>query len=254
MKKLILVSNDDGYMAKGVRELMAMLAPYGEVVAVCPHTGRSGQSMALTFDAPLRVREEKSPVEGARLYSCNGTPVDCVKISRQTVLGGRLPDIVVAGINHGTNASVNVVYSGTMGAVQEGCFWGVPAIGFSLTSHDPDADFNAVRSSVDALVPKLLEEGLPFGLFINVNVPDGVPDAPIMFCRECRAHWSEEYQEYKDPMGRHFFMLAGRLVNDEPESTDTDLYALSNGRTSVVAEFLNRTADLTMVPGWLKNI
>lgn len=232
---------------------MAMLAPYGEVVAVCPHTGRSGQSMALTFDAPLRIREEESPVAGTRLYSCNGTPVDCVKISRQTVLDGRLPDLVVAGINHGSNASVNVVYSGTMGAVQEGCMWGVPAIGFSLTSHDADADFSAVKPSVDVLVPKILEEGLPFGVFVNVNVPDGVADAPMMFCRECRAHWSEEYEEYRDPMGRPFFMLAGHLVNDEPDSPDTDLYALDNGRTSVVAEFLNRTADPSIVPEWLKN-
>lgn len=252
MKKLILVSNDDGYQAKGVRELMEMLAPYGDVVAVCPHTGRSGQSMALTFDAPLRVREEESPVEGARLYSCNGTPVDCIKVSRQTVLGGRLPDLVVAGINHGSNASVNVVYSGTMGAVQEGCMWGVPAIGFSLTSHDADADFFAVKASVDALVPKILDEGLPFGVFVNVNVPDGVKDAPMAFCRECRAHWSEEYQEYTDPTHRKFFMLAGHLVNDEPESTDTDLYALDHGKTSVVAEFLNRTAAPAVLPDWLR--
>lgn len=254
MRKLILVSNDDGYMAKGVRELMAMLAPYGDVVAVCPHTGRSGQSMALTFDAPLRVEEVESPVVGAKLYSCNGTPVDCVKVSRNAVLEGRLPDLVVAGINHGSNASVNVVYSGTMGAVQEGCMWGVPAIGFSLTSHDPDADFNAVRPAVEALVPKLLEEGLPKGLFVNVNVPDGVADAPLMSCRECKAHWSEEYAEYTDPMGRRFYMLAGHLVNDEPENSDTDLYALAHARTSVVTEFLQRTASPALVPAWLQNI
>lgn len=254
MRKLILVSNDDGYMAKGVRELMKMLAPYGDVIAVCPHTGRSGQSMALTFDAPLRVEEVESPVEGTRLYSCNGTPVDCVKVSRQTVLNGRTPDLVVAGINHGSNASVNVVYSGTMGAVQEGCMWGVPAIGFSLTSHDPDADFSALKPTVDALVPKILEEGLPFGVFINVNAPDGVKEAPMMFCRESRAHWSEEYEEYTDPMGRKFFMLAGHLVNDEPESTDTDLYALAHGRTAVVAEYLQRTASPNLIPAWLKNI
>lgn len=254
MRKLILVSNDDGYMAKGVRELMKMLAPYADVIAVCPHTGRSGQSMALTFDAPLRVEEVKSPVEGTRLFSCNGTPVDCVKVSRSAVLGDRIPDLVVAGINHGSNASVNVVYSGTMGAVQEGCMWGVPAIGFSLTSHDADADFNAVKPAVDALVPRLLEEGLPYGVFVNVNVPDGVADAPMMSCRECKAHWSEEYEEYTDPMGRKFYMLAGHLVNDEPDSTDTDLYALANGRTSVVAEFLNRTASPSIVPDWLKSI
>lgn len=253
MQKLILVSNDDGYLAKGVRELMAMLAPYGEVVAVCPDKGRSGQSMALTFDAPLRVREEVSPVEGTRLFSCTGTPVDCVKISRYAVLDGRMPDLVVAGINHGSNAAVNVVYSGTMGAVQEGCSWGVPAIGFSLTTHDPDADFTAVKDCVDTLVGKILEHGLPKGLFINVNVPDGVADTPISLCRECQAHWSEEYKEYLDPTGHPFYMLAGHLVNDEPESVDTDLYALAHGRTSVVVERLDRTAPKDDLPEWLES-
>ena len=254
MKKLILVSNDDGYMAKGVRDLMAMLAPYGEVVAVCPDQGRSGQSMALTFDAPLRVREEKSPVEGTRLFSCNGTPVDCVKISCYSVLDGRKPDLVVAGINHGSNASVNVVYSGTMGAVQEGCSWGVPAIGFSLTTHDPDADFSAVRHAVDTLVPRILDEGIPKGTFINVNVPAGVAHAPLALCRECSAHWSEEYKRYEDPMGRPFFMLAGHLVNDEPDSVDTDLYALDHGKASVVLEILDRTASDSCLPGWMKEL
>ena len=254
MKKLILVSNDDGYMAKGVRDLMAMLAPYGEVVAVCPDQGRSGPSMALTFDAPLRVREEKSPVEGTRLFSCNGTPVDCVKISCYSVLDGRKPDLVVAGINHGSNASVNVVYSGTMGAVQEGCSWGVPAIGFSLTTHDPDADFSAVRHAVDTLVPRILDEGLPKGTFINVNVPAGVAHAPLALCRECSAHWSEEYKRYEDPMGRPFFMLAGHLVNDEPDSVDTDLYALDHGKASVVLEILDRTAPDSCLPGWMKEL
>lgn len=252
MKKLILVSNDDGYMAKGVRELMAMLVPYGDVVAVCPDKGRSGQSMALTFDAPLRIREEISPVEGARLYSCNGTPVDCVKISRYAVLGGRIPNLVVAGINHGSNASVNVLYSGTMGAVQEGCSWGVPSMGFSLTTHNPDADFFAVQAVVDALVPRVLELGLPQGAFINVNVPVGYAVTPAKLCRECRAHWSEEYREYQDPMGQSFFMLAGHLVNDEPASSDTDLYALEHGRASVVVEVLDRTASNLVVPDWLR--
>ncbi len=253
-KKLILVSNDDGYMAKGVRELMAMLAPYGEVVAVCPDQGRSGQSMALTFEAPLRVREEKSPVASARLYSCNGTPVDCVKISCYSVLDGRIPDLVVAGINHGSNASVNVLYSGTMGAVQEGCSWGVPAIGFSLTTHDPDADFSAVKPIVDALVPDLLDKGLAKGAFINVNVPAGFKNAPIAVCRECKAHWSEEYKRYEDPLGRPFYMLSGHMINDEPTSTDTDLYALDHGRTSVVVEALDRTAPESLLPGWLTSL
>lgn len=253
-RKLILVSNDDGYMAKGVMELIRMLVPYGDVVAVCPDQGRSGMSMALTFDSPLKVREEKCTVEGARLFSCNGTPVDCVKISRYAVLDGRVPDLVVAGINHGSNAAVNVLYSGTMGAVQEGCSWGVPAIGFSLTSHHPDADFSSVKPAVDALVPPLLQHGLDKGVFINVNVPHDVPAPPMALCRECRAHWSEEYVEYTDPMGHKFFMLSGHLVNDEPEEVDTDLYALAHGKTSVVTETLDRTARDADTPLWLKNI
>lgn len=254
MKKLILVSNDDGFMAKGVRELVSMLAPYGEVIAVCPDQGRSGQSMALTFDAPLRVKEEKSPIDGAKFYSCNGTPVDCVKISCYSVLQGRKPDLVVAGINHGSNASVNVLYSGTMGAVQEGCTWGVPSIGLSLTTHDPDADFSSVKPIVDSLVPNVLEKGLPKGVFINVNVPAGYAEAPACICRECKAHWSEEYKKYQDPMGRSFYMLAGHLVNDEPDRTDTDLYALDHGRSSVVVEALDRTAFSSQVPDWLKSL
>ena len=167
-------------------------------------------------------------------------------------MDGRIPDLVVAGINHGSNASVNVVYSGTMGAVQEGCSWGVPAIGFSLTTHDPDADFSSVRPAVDALVPRILQEGLPKGAFINVNVPAGVDEAPLALCRECKAHWSEEYKRYEDPMGRTFFMLSGHMINDEPSSTDTDLYALDHGRTSVVVEALDRTAPKMLVPEWIK--
>ncbi len=252
--KLILVSNDDGYMAKGVRELLKMLVPFGEVVAVCPDKGRSGQSMALTFDAPLRVTEQECPVEGARLFSCSGTPVDCVKISRYAVLDGRMPDLVVAGINHGSNAAVNVVYSGTMGAVQEGCSWGVPAIGFSLTSHDPDADFSAVRPAVETLVRGILENGLPAGTFVNVNVPGGVASAPMRLARECKAHWSEEYKEYTDPMGKPFYMLSGRMINDEPQSDETDLWALEHGMTSVVLECLDRTAPGDMLPSWMRSI
>lgn len=250
--KLILVSNDDGYQAKGVHELMKMLAPYGEVVGVCPDGPRSGQSMALTFENILRVREVESPAEGTRMFACTGTPVDCVKISRYAVLDGRMPDLVVAGINHGSNAAINVVYSGTMGAVQEGCSWGVPSLGLSLTTHHPDADFSAVRAVVDALVPNLLEKGLPEGVFLNANVPAGYPEAPIMLCRECKGHWSEEYQKYTDPMGRPFYMLTGRHINDEPEATDTDLWALDHGRTSLVAELLNRTAPSSLTPDWLQ--
>lgn len=251
----ILVSNDDGYQALGVRELIKFLVPYGEVIAVCPDSGKSGQSMALTFDRPISLQEAEAPVEGCRMYKVSGTPVDCVKLSLQTVLKGEKPDLVVAGINHGSNSAVNVIYSGTMGAVFEGCTWGVPSIGFSLTDHATDADFSRCKPFVDALVPKLLEKGLPEGVCLNVNIPHNT-DAPrkMMLTRACRGHWTEEYRAYKDPHGHDFYWLTGHFQNDEPESTDTDEWALAHGIVSVTPELLDRTAPFGILPAWLLNL
>ena len=248
-EKLILVSNDDGYQAKGVRELMKWLSRYGKVVAVCPDRGRSGQSMALTFNEPLRLSRVESPVEGCELWHCSGTPVDCIKISRNAVLKGVKPDLVVAGINHGSNSSVNVLYSGTMGAVFEGCSWDVPAIGFSLTDHNPDADFSSCEDVVCRIVEDVLENGLPQGLCLNVNIPKGAtPGMPIRLTRACKGQWSEEFKEYLDPHGMPFYWITGIFINEEPESTDTDEYALSHGCASVTPELLNRTAPTSDVP------
>lgn len=249
---LILLSNDDGYQAKGVRELMKWLSRFGKVVAVCPDAGRSGQSMALTFNSPLWIAKTDSPVEGCEMWHCSGTPVDCIKIAQHTILKGVKPDLVVAGINHGSNASVNVLYSGTMGAVFEGCSWNVPAVGFSLTDHDPDADFSACEDVVERVVSGVLKNGLPEGVCLNVNIPKGAQKGmPIRLTRACRGRWSEEFKEYQDPHGRTFYWLTGYFINEEPEATDTDEYALSQGCTSIVAEELNRTAGKTRTPEWL---
>ncbi len=252
IKKLILVSNDDGYDAKGVHELMRFLVPYGDVVAVCPDGPRSGQSMALTFNQALRLQRRQSPVEGAELYSLNGTPVDCVKLAHYTVLHGRKPDLVVAGINHGSNAGINVLYSGTMGAVQEGASMGIPSVGFSLTDHSHDADFSDCRQVVDELVPLLLEQGLPYGTFLNVNIPHRCHPKGLRVTTECRGAWSEEYVEYADPMGGKFYMLSGRFTNLEPDNEHTDEWALSHGYVSITPERLDRTAE--KVPETLQNL
>ncbi len=250
---LILVSNDDGYRAKGVRELIGWLAEYGRVVAVCPDTGRSGQSMALTFNSPLRVARTESPVDGCEMWHCSGTPVDCIKIAQHTILNGEKPDLVVAGINHGSNSSVNVLYSGTMGAVFEGCSWNVPAVGFSLTDHNPDADFSACEDVVKRVVEGVLKNGLPDGICLNVNIPKaGKPGMPIKLTRACRGRWSEEFKKYDDPHGTPFYWLTGEFINEEPEATDTDEYAMAHGCASVVAEALNRTATPAETPEWLK--
>ncbi len=252
---MILVSNDDGYLARCVRELMKFLAPYDEVIALCPDGPRSGQSMALTFTQALRVTEVESPVEGARLFKTNGTPVDCIKLARYAVLGDRRPSLVVSGINHGSNSAINVIYSGTMGAVFEGCALGVPSIGFSLTSHRPDADFEGCRRFVDLLVPRLLSEGLPDGVCLNVNVPDTKPyPVEMRLTRQARGAWTEEYEKYTDPQGEPFYMVTGRFENYEPDARDTDEWCLAHGIASVTPQLLDRTAPADRLPAWLRTL
>lgn len=250
-KPLILVSNDDGYQAAGVRRLMEWLAPYGDVVAVCPDSPRSGQSMAITVNSALRVEPVADYDGPGKMYKCNGTPVDCIKLAMHNVLP-RPADLVVSGINHGSNAAINVVYSGTMGAAMEGCAFGLPAIGFSLTDHAPDADFSPARPYVEKIVAGVLEHGLPEGVCLNVNVPDitGMPDG-MRLVRAARGKWTDEYQEYTDPHGRKFYWLTGKFVNEEPESEDTDEWCLAHRIVSVVPVVLDRTAPKMEELGWL---
>lgn len=255
---MILVSNDDGYQAKGVRELIKWLADYDHVVAVCPDAGCSGQSMALTFNAPLWLAKGPALVENCEMWHCSGTPVDCIKIAQHTILNGEKPRLVVAGINHGSNSSINVLYSGTMGAVFEGCSWNVPAIGFSLTDHNPDADFSVCEDVVRRVVEGALKNGLREGYCLNVNIPKGgykgEGPMPIRLCRAARGRWSEEFKKYQDPFGRDFYWLTGQFINEEPDAQDTDEWALAHGMASIVVETLDRTAPANELPLWLKNI
>ncbi len=250
-KPLILVSNDDGYQAKGVRELVKCLAKIGTVIAVCPDAPRSAQSMAITVAQALRITRAETPADGVEMWKVNGTPADCVKLAMHTIMD-RMPDLVVAGINHGSNASINVLYSGTMGAVMEGCAFGVPSIGFSLTSHDADADFNGCLPFVERIVKGVLRDGLPEGVALNVNIPATNPyPEKMQFCRECKGKWTDEYQEYVDPHGEKFYWLKGNFINEEPDSTDTDEWALRHGIVSIVAENLERTARNSLPPLFL---
>lgn len=253
-RPLILVSNDDGYQARGVRELMKRLKDKGEVIGVCPDAPRSGQSMAITVNDAIRVTRMED-VDGMPMYKVNGTPVDCVKLAMHVVLGGRKPDLVVAGINHGSNASINVLYSGTMGATFEGCAFGIPSIGFSLTDHSPNADFGPCMPFVDRVCDAVLKNGLPEGLCLNVNIPDSeVRPTDMRVVRACRGNWSDEYAEYSDPHGQKFYWLTGKFRNDEPEATDTDEWCLRNGIVSVVPTLLDRTAPAPMLPFWLTDL
>ncbi len=247
-RPLILVSNDDGIEAIGVHELVDCLLKFGDVVCVCPDGPRSGQSMAISVNTPLRI-ERLDDWHGAEMYKVNGTPVDCIKISMHTILGRR-PDLVVSGINHGSNAAINVVYSGTMGAAFEGCACGVPSIGFSLTTHNPKADFSGCLTFVDKIVGSVLKNGLPEGVCLNVNIPASNPAPTEMrITKACKGRWTDEYQEYTDPNGRKFYWLTGKFKNEEPDNEDTDEWCLSHGIVSVVATALDRTdsCDITFL-------
>lgn len=257
---LILVTNDDGIDAPGVHRLIDYLHDMARIVCLCPDSPRSGGSMALTVKDALRVSECPS-YRGVPMYSTSGTPTDCVKLAWHTVLRDCKPALVVAGINHGSNASINVLYSGTMGAAQEGCAFGVPSVGFSLTNHAHDADFSACRPFVRAIVAGMLAHGLPAGICLNVNIPDGeLRPESMHLVRACRGNWSDEYVEYKDPGGQPFYMLAGHFHNAEPEATDTDEYVLHNGGVSVVPVMLERTAPCAGAEGpecdlqWLRDL
>lgn len=248
-RPLILVSNDDGIEANGVHELVDRLLSYGDVVCVCPDGPRSGQSMAITFNSPLRLTR-LADWHGAKMYMVNGTPVDCVKIAMDTILD-RKPDLMVSGINHGSNAAINVVYSGTMGAAFEACACGVAAIGFSLTTHRSDADFSECFPFVDRIVGKVLERGLPEGVCLNVNIPAGKHPQEFRIVSAAKGKWTEEYRRYEDPEGRPFYWLTGKFENDEPENEDTDEWCLRHGIVSVVACELDRTCRTRGAFSWL---
>ena len=239
-RPLILITNDDSVDAPGIHNLAECVRSLGDVYIVAPAHPHSGQSAALTVGAPLRIVEKPSATDGVRLFTVNGTPVDCIKLALHTIVP-RQPDIIFSGINHGSNSAVNVTYSGTMGAVLEGCMQGIPSVGFSLLHHSMKADFSLSTAFVAAIAATVLEKGLPKGVCLNVNIPARVIPQGIKVCRAARGRWTDEYKRYLDPLGVPFYWLTGHFVNEEPEADDTDEYWLNRRFISVVPV----TADQT---------
>ncbi|MEM1356673.1 MAG: 5'/3'-nucleotidase SurE [Bacteroidota bacterium] len=232
---LILVTNDDGITAQGIRELVTIARDFGEVLVVAPDSPQSAQGHAITIETPVFVR--KSEVFGPEVeaYECSGTPVDCVKIAKSILLNGREPDLCISGINHGSNAAINIIYSGTLSAAMEASLEGIPSIGFSFLDYRADADFSVCRPYVRKLVDFVLTRGMQTGNLFNVNIPK-LPAGEIRgikVCRQAEARWVEEYQEGQDPRGRTYYWLTGRFVNED-ERTDTDARALQEGYVSLV--------------------
>lgn len=228
----ILITNDDGIHAPGLMSLVECAVQFGDVIVVAPDTPQSGKSSAISVETPLFITEHPN-IGPAKAYSVSGTPVDCVKVALHAVVP-RTPDLILSGINHGSNSAVSVVYSGTMGAVIEGCIVGIPSVGFSLLHHSWKADFSLSQSFVCEIIARTIANPLPKGVCLNVNIPALVVPEGVRACRAATGHWTEEYKSYVSPGGSTFYMLTGRFVNSEPEATDTDEYWLGRNYISVV--------------------
>ena len=233
MKPLILITNDDGFAAHGLRVLDEVAMEFGDVIVMAPERNASGQSHSITSSRPLRVRDIKHD-EGLDVYACDGTPVDCVKLAVEHFCPRR-PAVVLSGINHGSNSSINVLYSGTMGAVIEATALGIDAIGFSLLNHNPEADFTPSIPYVRHIIGRVLEHGLPADTSLNVNIPRLAADQirGIRVCHEARAQWLDSFERRVDPQGRPYWWLTGKFVCDNPPEA-SDEWALANGYVSVV--------------------
>ncbi len=242
-KPLILVTNDDGITAPGIRTLIEVMKTIGDVVVVAPDSPQSGMGHAITLSNTIFCDEVvlKENVKHKE-YSCSGTPADCVKIATQEILK-RKPDLCVSGINHGANNSINVIYSGTMSAAVEAGIEGIPAIGFSLLDYSLNADFEPSRKFVKTIAKSVLKNGLPKGVVLNVNIPKlkASEIKGIKVCRQAKAHWEEEFDRRTNPQGRDYFWAKGRFVNDDT-GEDNDEFALSQGYVSVVPVQFDMTA------------
>lgn len=234
-KPLILVTNDDGITSRGIFNLVQVMKELGEVLVVAPNSPQSGMGHAITVGDTLRLNES-TIFPGIKAYECSGTPADCVKMARHFILKhGRQPDVVVSGINHGSNTSISVLYSGTMSAAIEGAIEGTPAIGFSLCDYSHKADFSHVEPFVKKITEQVLKKGLPKGVALNVNIPPrrNEPIKGIRICRQANAKWVEDFDQRFDPNGRSYFWMSGNFVNFD-KGEDNDEWAIANNYVSVV--------------------
>jgi 5'-nucleotidase len=242
MKPLILISNDDGYEAKGINELVDMVRDMGDVLVCAPDGARSGMSCAFTATLPLTLTlRKKEP--GVEVWSCSGTPTDCVKMALAE-LCPRKPDLVLGGINHGDNGSVNTHYSGTMGVVLEGCMKYIPSVAYSLCDHNANADFVPLRPYVRQMTQWVLKNGLQEGVCLNVNFPlleDGTFQG-VRVCRMAKGTWGSEVTKCHHPRGYDYWWMVGHYQNDEPEAEDTDNWALSHGYVAITPTRIDVTA------------
>ncbi|MCF0178746.1 MAG: 5'/3'-nucleotidase SurE [Bacteroidales bacterium] len=241
-EKVILVTNDDGYLSKGIKCLVKSLRGFGRIIVCAPDSPRSGFSSSFTVHCPISLKRISDDGEVA-VYSCSGTPVDCVKLAFHRFFHHRLPNLVVSGINHGGNDSICVMYSGTMGAVLEACVVGVPAVGFSLLDISNDADFSAAVAYTHSITKTILESPMPKGVALNVNIPKTLEIKGARVCRQGDGQWIKEfhYVEGDENTDEAVFQVTGEYFNLEPDAIDTDEYWLEHGYVSIVPTSVDYT-------------
>ena len=232
-KPLILITNDDGYNAKGLNSLVESVSNMGEIIIVAPDRPQSGMGHAITVNEPIRC-SETDYFGILNAYICTGTPVDCIKMGLY-ILNNRTPDLILSGINHGSNVSTNVLYSGTMSAAVEGALEGIPSIGFSLTTYSSDADFTASKIFVKLITQKVIDNGIKTGTCLNVNIPDVNAKLikGIKVCRQGKAFWDDTFDKRTDPLGKEYYWLTGSFASRE-KAKDADISHLQNNYITIV--------------------
>ena len=240
-KPLILISNDDGYHSGGIRYLVEFLKDMADILVCAPESARSGYSCAFSAVEYLRLKRRYT-IPDVEVWSCSGTPVDCVKIALDQFCKERKPDLILGGINHGDNSSVNVHYSGTMGAVIEGAIRGIPSVAFSLCDHDADADFDPAGPYIRDIVEKVLERGLPVNTCLNVNFPKVKELKGVRICEQARGVWINEWESFAHRGDTRFFWMAGEYQNTDPENEKSDRWALENGYVAITPTLVDVTA------------
>lgn len=239
MRPLIILTNDDGLSAPGIRALQDAVKPLGDLLIVAPDGPRSAQSNAITTILPLRVYKTVDE-PGLTVYKCNGTPTDCVKMAINT-LAPRRPSLVIAGINHGINTSISVIYSGTMGAALEACVDDIPSFGISLDNYSRNADMTVAARYAHLFARYVLHHPLPRYSCLNINVPDLQQPLGIKVCRQAQGSWHETFDRRTDPAGHSYYWLGGDFVNHEPNVPDTDQTAVEQGYVAVTPVQLDMT-------------
>ena len=241
-KPTILVTNDDGINAPGIRALIAVMAEIGDVIVVAPDSPQSAMGHAITINNTLYLNKVSAENTLVTEYACSGTPVDCVKLAVNEILKKK-PDLCVSGVNHGSNSSINVIYSGTMSAAVEAGIEGIPAIGFSLLDYSWNADFETIKPFIKKIAVEVLSQKLPEGTVLNVNFPKLKYDdiKGIKICRQAKAIWMEKFDKRQTPYGKDYYWLTGEFVNQD-KGEDTDEWALAHGYVSIVPVQFDLTA------------